>query len=94
MSNTLQLKKADLQNILSALQVMETGIRDQQVQTINAGAQMGADVSALDEYYSKRLALVERNKKNIQWVIGKFDDVKEFTATANVVAVVSVQELG
>ena len=94
MSNTLRLQKKDLLNIITALQLLESNIRDQQLQTVNAGAQMGVDVSALGEYYSKRLALVERNKKNIQWVISRIDEAKEFTVTDNVGAVISVTEFG
>lgn len=90
MSNTVSLEKKDLRNIETALQVLESQVRDQQIQTINAGAQMGVDVSALGEYYAKRLALIERNKKNIQWLINRVDEVKEQDPIHNVIVGLTV----
>lgn len=90
MSNSLCLEKKDLQNIIISLQVAESQVREQHLQTTYAGHQMGVDISSLAEYYSKRLALIERNKKNIQWLIDKISEVKEETLGGDVVAQISI----
>lgn len=90
MSVQLCFEKKDLLNITTCLIQTENQIRQQQLQTIDAGNHINLDVSILDEYYTKRLLLIDRNKKNIDWLIKKIDEAK--TAGGDVVAVMTITD--
>ena len=92
MSNTIHLEKKDLQNLLTCLSVADGKLREQQLDTVNAGNQMGVNISALDEYYGKRLQMIERNKKNLKWMLEKMEELIANGVSGDVAAVFSIRE--
>ena len=90
MSVQLCFEKKDLMNIISSLTNTAYQIRQQRIALITDSHFIKQDISLLDEYYSKRMELIERNKQNIEWLAKKMEEAK--TEGGNVIAVMTLAE--